>query len=542
MLRTPFLPLNFLEQFNELTHAQLKDRLKIIFDHPYLQEAIYIASPELHQEFQKWQQGYLIPDKEVDKLVLSLFKYLLRMCTRCTPYGLFAGCAVGEFDKTSQIILAPPGEYKKHCRLDMNYVAELAAMICQLPEVKNQLCFYPNNSLYKIGNKYRYAEFTIKDKFRAYHLTEVACSPYLEKIIRTASQGVTLTALVNSIVSNAISEKEATEFVIELVQNQILVSELEPTITGEEFFIKLIKRMFTLENTTSITEKLSGIHQLLQDQTTGIDKYLQTHTLVKELLPDTNSKDLVQSDLILATQHNTISSTVITDIQRQIEKLWALARQNDNSDLKNFRQTFKERYEEQEIPLVIALDAEAGIGYAGYSGSNADHIPLVDDIFTGKENESKTIAWSKMEDFQLKRLHACLSNNAVEIELTDKDLDELKETTPPAIPDSLYLMGSILGESASAIDSGDYQFYLNGFGGPSAATLLGRFCHGNEALTAKVKECLQEEEQYNADAIYAEVVHLPEARTGNVLLRPQLRDYEIVYLVMAVFLPITRFL
>ncbi|MEP7143443.1 MAG: lantibiotic dehydratase [Ferruginibacter sp.] len=530
LIRTPLLPLNLLEQFNELPHAGLNKRLKTIFAQPYLQEAIYIASPELFQEFQKWLQGYLLDEKEVDKLVISIYKYLLRMCSRCTPYGLFAGCAVGEFGEISRVRLAHPDQHKKHCRLDMNYVAELAAMINGLPEVQSQLCFHPNNSLYKIGNKCRYAEFKIENKFRTYHLTEIACSDYLEKILKTASHGATLTALTKTIVSNDITEEEAKAFVMELIQNQVLVSELEPTITGEEFFNKLIKKLQCLDNTAGLTGKLIHIRRLLQDQTTGIDKYLQANLLVKELLPGTNSRDLVQTDLFLGTEQNTISSTVIAGIEKQVEKLWSLARLATNSDLNNFMDRFSERYEEQEIPLLIALDAEAGIGYAGYSGTNTDYTPLVDDIFTGKKNESITITRNKMDEFQLKKLHACLRDNAGEIELTDKDLDELKDTATPSIPGSFYVMGSILGESASEIDAGNYQFELSACGGPSAGNLLGRFCHGNDSLTAKLKSCLREEEENDPGNIYAEVVHLPEARTGNVLLRPQLRDYEIVYL------------
>jgi thiopeptide-type bacteriocin biosynthesis protein len=135
-----------------------------------------------------------------------------------------------------------------------------------------------------------------------------------------------------------------------------------------------------------------------------------------------------------------------------------------------------------------------------------------------------------MQQFQLQRLQQCLRNNETEIVLTDEDLNQLKETDTPSLPDSMYLMGSILGSSAAEVDAGNYLFEFSSCGGPSAANLLGRFCHGDAVLSQKVKECLQEEEQNNPDCIYAEIIHLPEARTGNILARPQLRDYEIVYL------------
>lgn len=530
LLRTPLLPVNFLVRFLQLPYISLADEIKQTFTSSYLAEAIYIASPELSNELTKWQSGILTDEKEVNKLVFSLFRYLLRMSTRCTPYGLFAGCSPGTFDMHTAIHLNNHEAHLKHCRLDMNYVAELTDIIVQLPEIKEQLLFFPNNSLYSTNDTYRYAAFTIKDKFRHYDLTSVSHSQYLKQIFEKADAGATIQDLSALITSEEITYEEACQFIEELITNQLLISELEPTITGEEFFNVLIRKLETLHHSQALHHSLSQIQLLLTAPSTGVNKYLQIHTLVKKLLPDTNNKDLVQTDLFLSTSSNVIKQAIITDIQQQMISLWKLSPAETNADLRNFCNSFRERYEEQEIPLAIALDTEAGIGYGSYTGSSAAFAPLLDDLFINPSTATDSITWNKLRQFQVKSYQQCMMNHQMEIELTDTDLDDFQSTDNLSIPDSFYLMGSIVSQSAQAVDNGDYLFDFNSCGGPSAANLLGRFCHGDTKLKDKVKACLDEESHQQPDVIYAEIIHLPEARTGNILMRPQLRDYEIVYL------------
>ncbi len=69
IFRTPTLPFTG----NKETEVTIKE---IAHDN-FFQEAIYIASPVLHNEMKKWLNRNLKEEKEIRKLVYSLHKYLL---------------------------------------------------------------------------------------------------------------------------------------------------------------------------------------------------------------------------------------------------------------------------------------------------------------------------------------------------------------------------------------------------------------------------------------------------------------------------------
>ena len=105
----------------------------------------------------------------------------------------------------------------------------------------------------------------------------------------------------------------------------------------------------------------------------------------------------------------------------------------------------------------------------------------------------------------------------------------MESKTPPAarrLPDEVRIGAA----SPEALAAGDYRIYLGSFWGPSGAMMLGRFCHADPELYARVLEHLRAEEAHRPDAIFAEIVHLPEGRLGNVIFRPVLRDHEIPFL------------
>ena len=130
----------------------------------------------------------------------------------------------------------------------------------------------------------------------------------------------------------------------------------------------------------------------------------------------------------------------------------------------------------------------------------------------------------------IRKLGQALSGGHEEIVLEPADIETMATREPPPLPRGFAAIATIAAPSEQALNRGRFLVALRSLAGPSGARLLGRFCHADERLRRLVEEHLRAEEALDEDAVFAEIVHLPEGRLGNILLRPVLRGHEIAYL------------
>ena len=532
MLRRPRLPLDVLYGFNERVNARpelFEEELIRFFSQPAMLEAIYIASPELYDSFTGLIDGRVRTG--VHKLRKTLYKYLVRMTSRSTPYGLFAGCSLGTVGRETRIEFDEALPYDEHARLDMNYVAEMAAGLLKKKAIRNNVKFFRNTSLYRIGSSYRYIESSLHNKRRSYVLASVDCNPYLDQVLSVAAKGATIHELVHSIVSEEISEEEAAQYVDTIVDAQILVSELAATVTGEEFFFTIAGKLNGIAGAEEDLFQLNRISDLLESRERGVGRYKEIEAIVAEHFVSAGSKDLIQTDLFLPTRSCIISERVIGTLTKEFKSISFLGHRNPQPEMDRFKKRFLKRYEQREMPLLEVLDCETGIGYGDAMAGRTDHVPLLDEIQLPEIARTNTAELSAVAMFKERLCRQSGEEGALSVCLTDDMLSELRKTVnEPPPPDSFYLFGNLIAGSQDDLDEGNFKFAFNAMGGPSGLKLLGRFCHGHEPLSEQVKMAVGQEERFREDAVFAEIAHLPEARVGNVLMRPHFRRYEIPYL------------
>lgn len=530
VLRTPLFPVNF---YKTLTSGKIisDKKLKEIFDDAVIQEAIFLASPPLYEELVKWANDETTEKKKQEKLKNALLKYLSRMSARCTPFGLFAGFALGDLGDKTELTLHKPEDNKRHTRLDMNYLVALSQDLAKNEVVKEQLLFFPNTSIYKAGGQLRYVEYGYINTQRHHHIVAVDGSDYLNRVLQAAKQGKKLKDLANLLVDDEITMEEAQSFTDELVKSQLLISELEPSVSGSEFLEQILQVLSKLKKVNPIIKILKEVEsELLEiDLRIGnaVDRYYQISEKLKNLNTEFDLKFLFQTDMILSPKTHVLSDAVVESVKKAISLFNKITLPPKETFLNQFRDAFYERFEEREVSLSKALDVEMGIGYKQNQGS-AEVNPLVDDLVLPMKNAAtQDIKRTSIDAVFQRKLFKALIHKEYTVVLTDNDFKDFEENWDD-LPDTMSTMIEVVHIN------GQQKIKCGSIGGSSAGNLLGRFCHGDEQLNELMQEITAVETEINKHRILAEIVHLPESRVGNILMRPAFRKHEIPYLAKSV--------
>ena len=504
-------------------------------------EALYLSTPILLKEYNKHLIKPLTNVKDLKKINVSLYKYKSRASNRCTPFGLFAGLSIGSWGDENDIVLDAnlKNTLNRKTRLDMNVLCNLAQLLSKQDFIKPHLKFYPNTSIYNIGSHYRYIEYYYNNNIRFHKINKLDFSTYLQDVLRESKVGLKYSQLTQVLISEDISIDEASSFIDELVASQILINNLEPTLTGDDYFNTLLNELLNI-NQINKSESLSRIIAILKEVDILIKQidsslfnptelYKNIQFILKEILVELSETNLFQTDLYkinLKANSNefTLNKSIQTQLQNTIRFLNKITPIFPNKNLSDFKKRFYERYEDYEIPLLIALDTETGIGYPNTDNNGVNE--LIDDVYASNSNsEHYDIKWSKLQTSLLNLITNSIKHNKKVIEISEHDFTD-SDFSNEGLPHSLSVMFKVLNSATQKIS-------MSSVGGSSAINLLGRFAGGNNQLNDIVKEIAEFEQAQSPHSILAEILHLPESRTGNILARTSFRSYEIPYLAKA---------
>ncbi len=521
----------------------LRDRLADVLADPEVYEALLVASPFMVDGLEAWRRDS--NSKKGKAAEPSLVRYFLRMASRCTPFGLMAGCSLGTLGAESSLELGPKSGFCRHSRLDMYYVCRLVAALELDADLRGTLRYWPNSSLYQAGGRLRYAEGRWDGDHLEYHLVAVDSDAYLEQVLAQAADGATLGELARRLVSfdPEIDMAEAADFLHQLVDSQLLISEMVPRLTGDEPIHGLIASLEEHPAGRTAAETLRSVRRQLSELDdrgfgTSTETYDEIARQLEGLPGPIELQRLFQVDITKPAPELRLGSAEVAEILRGASVLHHLLGPPDPSAegiLARFSRRFRERYQEgQTVPLVDVLDEELGIGFFRSPEVGAEPNELIRGMeFDPPTSKSSEESWRPQHGMLLGKVAAAITQGEREISLSSEDLESLPVDDLPPMPDTFYALATIasaVDESESVADEGRHEIHLSAVAGPSGARILGRFCHSDPRLREQVEEHLRTEESMRPDAVFAELVHLPDGRPGNILLRPVLRSYEIPFL------------
>lgn len=519
VLRTPLLPFAALPGLASDPWPGLRSLL----EDPVVREAVFVATPSLYAAGVDRDRGEVLL-----KVQMGLMRYVTRMATRATPFGLLAGVSVGTIGPSTHLALSGRPGMRRHTRIDHGYLASLTERLREEPSLAPRLVCRPNETLYAFAGQLRYIESELRDEERTYRVSALVPDEPLLRTLERAHAGATAEELARALIADdpEIALDDARAYIHALVEQQVLLHDLSAPITGTDALAATIRTLEAKgERLADVLQQVQADLRRLDSEPLGVpaDRYRDLAGSLPEADLALANGALVQVDMTVAAPELTLGKEVVDTIADGAAVLYRLFGRTQDEELIELRERFRDRFDRREMPLLFATDPDAGIGFGG--DAPAAEAPLIDGLDLARPAARPPYANGDVEQLLLRLVLDAASRGAREVTLTDDDVARLRHARRPPLPSTFAVYGSIAATGAAAIDSGDFTVRVDGIAGASGARLFGRFCHTSPELQSRVQDYITNE--HEDGCVYAEIVHIPEGRLGNVVCRPLLFDYEI---------------
>lgn len=519
VIRTPRLSLKLFQAI-PAESAQLNDFLRTWLQQPGVREALYLASPSLLERVDQW---YSQP-KQDNKLNEALLKYLIRMSCRPTPFGLFSGISLGKVAAETALKPAQMQQDQRITRLDMFYLNQIRDHLTNQASKDSALSYVVNPTLFRFGDRYHYIESYQSEDFRQYRLSVVNVDEVLTGILAQFQPACTLQQLVDWLTQQYPDNatEEIWQYVQQLRTEGVIQTQIKLPLTSgnpDEAFVRSLAETGHRAIATGLQDVITALRLLDKKPQNEPADYLQIYQQLKQLPFPVSANKLFQTDVLRSFEHCELGQGITRQLGQGLLALMVLQQQPE-ARFQEFSQQFNRRFEGQFVPLLQLLDEEAGISFSSDVGYAT---PLLAGININNRQRQSSSKFNPLE-FEVLKTLGSLPAATVQLSATtllkEQDLNKLAAKLPASFASTF-----------ACYQDADAQplIHFQGCYGPSAANLIGRFCHLSAELTAKLQQHLALEQAASPDVIFAEIVHMPDGRPGNVIARPALRPYEIIF-------------
>jgi thiopeptide-type bacteriocin biosynthesis protein len=479
---------------------------------PLVRAALAVGSSDLAAAFQREPAS----DRDARRRRLALLRYLNRMSTRPTPYGLFAGVGLVGWDAATDVAVLASSP-RTRTRPDTSWLLELVDTLERDPAVRPALRVRAHPAVVRRGSRMIAMGPESPVSVRATSAVVQAL-----ELCRDPLPVATLAATLRDRTGAAAEQVDG--LMDELLREGYLVSDLRPPLTANPAAYvraRLDGIAPARPITAAIGEFLTACAALDEQPAADWGDALARLTARARAVPGSRQAGPhVQIDSAVDLGGARLHRQVAVEAARAAELLLRLSpHPHGPPHLSGYRREFEARYgRERMVPLLDLLDPDGGLGLpADGAPGHTRADPLGD------------------RDALLCRLAVEAARDHDNILHLDEDLLAQLATWKPGdspVPPSLDVSLFIAAASVQAVDNGDFLAVVGpNLGAPAAGRNLGRFADllGGPAYAA-LRDLAGQAATAAHPAVLAELTYRPlRDPSANVVVRPAIHACEIPF-------------
>ncbi len=516
-VRAPLLPV---ECYRAL--ADQKRQLDLLSD-PRMLSALAVGSASLLAAIDRFSQSGLT-QRDADRMRAKLRRYQIRMSTRPTPYGLFAGVALASWGENTDLRICATLA-RTRTRPDMAWLMNLVMSAEADPAIRRHLSLVANPLAVVEAGRLFLSERAPSGPASPVIPVSVRATNVVKRALALARSPICYADLVARLceATPSATVEKVEKLLNELWEQTVLLTDLRPPLTSSSPARYVADRMARIPDAAGAMATLNTFVTALS--TWDSLKVEQRAEGFKSLLAesgvplDGSQQIPIQVDMAMSLEGR-IGNIIAREAAQTAELLLRLSPSPRGiSTLADYRQLFVNRYGyDREVPLKELLDAQRGLGPPSFHS----HESVGPDPSKAAQRAQTLL---QLACAALRRRERAV--------LLDEPLIARLETWRPSsdtAPLSLDINVLIGAGSAAAMDSGDFVMVLGpNLGAASAGRNLGRFADllapdGIDAL----ERTAAAEQAHAPDQLWAEAVYIPaNFRLANVVIRPAVRTYEL---------------
>ena len=546
-----------LERALAADRERLRARLAALAARPEVLEAVFLASPSLSRG--AGRSGAPQPDgKKGQRAERALVRYVYRMAARATPFGLFSGCSLG---RSSGTRLRPPASPWRPAPPTSGTPGW--TWTTSSPSARTsggtRPCARPSSTAPTPASTAPPAGCATP---RRGWRTRSAPTTWWRWSLGLPGGGAAprrggrpraatiADALVAFDPDGEVTPEEAAEYVTELIDSQILVSDLSTPVTGPEAIHELIAaaraplpadgrgRSAAERAGAGARDELAALDAAGPGEEPGAlprpwpRRCASCPTSVE-------MSRLFQLDMVKPADEAVLgarraggdraapSSSLLPPRRERPRRSWTRSARTSPSATRGARCRCSRRWTRRWASASSAPPTPA-----------PRPLPCCGGSPSAAPRPSRRVPWGRAQGVLLAKVTEALADGRRgRSSSPPRTSSAWRPPTPagappsPPLPDAFHVMATVAAASPEALDARRVPAPLRErrrpLGSAAAGPLLPR---RPGALPPASRSTCAPRRRTAPDAIFAEIVHLPQGRIGNILARPVLREYEIPFL------------